>query len=132
MKKKIEHSVSNIVRGAIGGKTGKTWVLPEFCKIERSGGSGTAPLCNSQIGVLSGSGVCAAPVALLIVAADLGRFAPEEHPRRGQMVARIEFLQLRWIFSLKAISGLNWQTKKRKIVFVQQVLALCNRDSFLI
>ena len=31
-------------RGAIGGKTGKTAVLPGFCKIER-GGSGGAPPC---------------------------------------------------------------------------------------
>jgi hypothetical protein len=28
--------------GAIGGKTGKTAVLPGFCKIEHSGGSGGA------------------------------------------------------------------------------------------
>ena len=32
-------------RGAIGGKTGKTAVLPGFCKIERGGGSGGVPLC---------------------------------------------------------------------------------------
>ena len=32
-------------RGAIGGKTGKTTVLPSFCKIEHDGGSGGAPLC---------------------------------------------------------------------------------------
>ena len=30
-------------RGAIGGKTGKTVVLPGFCKIEHGGGSGGAP-----------------------------------------------------------------------------------------
>ena len=32
------------IRGAIGGKTGKTAVLPGFCKIERGGGNGTAVL----------------------------------------------------------------------------------------
>ena len=46
----------------IGGKTGKTVVLPGFCKIERGGGSGGAPLCK---GVLSGLGACSMPVASL-------------------------------------------------------------------
>ena len=32
-------------RGAIGGKTGKTMVLPGFCKIECDGGSGGAQPC---------------------------------------------------------------------------------------
>ena len=32
---------TRICRGAIGGKTGKTAVLPEFCKIECGGGSGS-------------------------------------------------------------------------------------------
>ena len=56
-----------ILRGAIGGKTGKTGktaVLPGLCKIECGGGSGGAPLC---IEVLSGLGACAAPVAPLIL-----------------------------------------------------------------
>jgi hypothetical protein len=34
-----------LFRGTIGGKTGKNAVLPEFCKIERSGGSGGMPPC---------------------------------------------------------------------------------------
>ena len=32
-------------RGAIGGKTGKTVVLPGFCKIESGGGNGGVPPC---------------------------------------------------------------------------------------
>ena len=39
-----------VVRGTIGGKTGKTVVLPGFCKIEYGGGSGHV------IGVLPGLG----------------------------------------------------------------------------
>ena len=34
-----------INRGAIGGKTGKTVVLPRFCKIEHGGSSGDTPPC---------------------------------------------------------------------------------------
>ena len=34
---------SNLVSGAVGGKTGKTSVLPGFSKIERGGGSDGAP-----------------------------------------------------------------------------------------
>ena len=47
-------------RGAIGGKTGKTAILPGFCQIERGG----APL-RHVIGVLSGVTVHAALVAPL-------------------------------------------------------------------
>ena len=32
-------------RDAIGGKTGKTVVLPGFCKIEQGGGRGDMPTC---------------------------------------------------------------------------------------
>ena len=39
-------------RGAIGGKTGKTLVLPGFCKIERGGGSDGAPPCIGVLKVL--------------------------------------------------------------------------------
>ena len=46
------------LRGAIGGKTGKTVVLPGFCKIEW-GGSGGA--CRGVIGALSGLGARVAP-----------------------------------------------------------------------
>ena len=35
--------------GAVGGKTGKTLVLPGFSKIERGGGSGGMPQCNSGL-----------------------------------------------------------------------------------
>ena len=34
-----------IIIGAVGGKTGKTSVLPGFSKIERGGSSGGAPHC---------------------------------------------------------------------------------------
>ena len=37
------HSV--VASGAIGGKTGKTAVLPGFFEIERGNGSGGGPLC---------------------------------------------------------------------------------------
>ena len=49
--------------GAIGGKTGKTEVLPGFWKIERSGSSGGAPLCYRGL-IWPGQGSCAggAPV----------------------------------------------------------------------
>ena len=46
-----------IIRGAIGGKTGKTTLLPKFCKIERGFGSGGAPLLGAR----------AAPVAPLCI-----------------------------------------------------------------
>jgi hypothetical protein len=36
------YDVLILVSGAVGGKTGKTSVLPRFSKIERGGGSGTA------------------------------------------------------------------------------------------
>ena len=36
---------NKVIRGVIGGKTGKTLVLPEFCRIELVGGSGGAPPC---------------------------------------------------------------------------------------
>ena len=38
-------SLLKSVRGAIGGKTGKTAILSGFCKIELFGGSGGAPVC---------------------------------------------------------------------------------------
>ena len=37
------------ISGAVGGKTGKTLVLPEFSKIERGGGSSGAPHCYSGL-----------------------------------------------------------------------------------
>ena len=49
-------------RGALGGKTGTTAVLPGFCNIEQNGGSGSAPPCNRD---LSGLGACAVPVVPL-------------------------------------------------------------------
>ena len=52
-----------INRGAIGGKTVKTAVLPGFWKIEQGGGSGGALPC---IGVLSSLGVRTVPVVPLI------------------------------------------------------------------
>ena len=42
---KTETLFSLKARGAIGGKTGKTAVLPGFCQIERGGGSGGMPPC---------------------------------------------------------------------------------------
>ena len=47
----MKHAItSNNYRGAVGGKTGKTAVLPGFCKIEHGAGSGRV------IGVLPGLG----------------------------------------------------------------------------
>ena len=43
LQEKFGDYVCFLYRGAIGGKTGKTMVLPWFCKIEH--GSGGAPLC---------------------------------------------------------------------------------------
>ena len=54
-----------INRGAIGGKTGKTSVLPGFWKIERGGGSGSGGALPC-IGVLSSLGVRTVPVVPLI------------------------------------------------------------------
>jgi hypothetical protein len=53
-------TTSYIYSGAVGGKTGKTAVLPEFCKIECSGGSG-----GHIVVVLPGPCVRAAPAAPL-------------------------------------------------------------------
>ena len=39
----IPITTSAMHSGAVGGKTGKTAVLPRFCKIGRGGGSGGAP-----------------------------------------------------------------------------------------
>ena len=41
-----------MTRGAIGGKTGKTAVLPWFCKIEHGGSSGGAPPCYGGLSLL--------------------------------------------------------------------------------
>ena len=43
-----------MLRDAIGGKTGKTVVLPGFCKIER-GSSSSAPLCYRDLIWLGGA-----------------------------------------------------------------------------
>ena len=39
------HPPENYNSGAVGGKTGKTLVLPGFSKIERGGGNSSVPHC---------------------------------------------------------------------------------------